>query len=179
MEVEQKNTAGQGFGITALILGIIALLIAFIPCIGMLALIPGVLGIIFAIVGLNQAAQANAARGLVISALVISILGTTIAVVWVFALSSSSFLLKDNFDRITREFTKEFEKEYGKSFEEAVQETSKNLEKELEQLELIPDSLVDELEKMEEPKTPGEAGKNAGKALKEINKELTDTSGHR
>ncbi|NOY38513.1 MAG: hypothetical protein GXO83_13185 [Chlorobi bacterium] len=179
MENEPKNTAGQGFGIAALVLGIIALLIAFIPCIGMLALIPGVIGIVFAIVGLNQAAQANAAKGLVVAALVISILGTTIAVVWVFALSSSSFMIKNNLEKITREFNKEFSKEYGKPFDEAIQETSKNLEKELEQLELAPDSLVNELEQIEKPGSPGEAGQAAGKALKEINKELTDTTRRR
>lgn len=178
MENEQKNTAGQGFGVAALVLGILALLIAFIPCVGMLALIPGVIGIVFAIVGLNQAAQANASRGLVIAALVISILGTTIAVVWVFALSSSSFVIKDTLDKVTREFNNDFTKEYGKSFDKALKETSKNLEEELENMELVSDSLVDELEKIEKPENPGEAGKAAGKALKEINKELSDTTRH-
>ena len=72
---EQKSTAGQGLGIAGLVLGIIALILSFIPCIGWVAIIPGFIAIALCIVGLTQANKANGAKGLIIAALVISILG--------------------------------------------------------------------------------------------------------
>ncbi len=76
---EEKSNAGQGLGIAGLILGIIALIISFIPCLGMYALVPGIIGIILAAIGLSQANKSNGAKGLVIAALVLSILGSMIA----------------------------------------------------------------------------------------------------
>jgi hypothetical protein len=105
MEEEQRttSTAGQGFGITALVLGIIALLTAPIPCIGILALIPGILGIIFAIVALVQASQGHGAKGLIITALVISILGTSISTVWVLVISSPPVMRHSGFRGLTKQ----------------------------------------------------------------------------
>lgn len=79
---EQTSNAGQGLGIAALVLGIVALILAFIPCFGWIALIPGIIAIILAVVALSQASQARAPKGLIIAALVISILGTSVAAVW-------------------------------------------------------------------------------------------------
>jgi hypothetical protein len=102
---EQKttSTAGQGFGITALVLGIIALVTAPIPCIGILALIPGILGIIFAIVALVQASQGHGAKGLIITALVISILGTSISTAWVLVISSPPVMKHSGFRGLTKQ----------------------------------------------------------------------------
>ena len=102
---EQKTTsnAGQGFGITALVLGIIALLTAPIPCIGILALIPGIHGIIFAIVALVQASQGHGAKGLIITALVISILGTSISTVWVLVISRPPVMSHSGFRGLTKQ----------------------------------------------------------------------------
>jgi hypothetical protein len=71
--------AGQGFGVAGFVIGIIALIIAFIPCLGMYALVPGVLALIFSLVALIQANRAHASRGLIIAALVISSVATVIA----------------------------------------------------------------------------------------------------
>jgi len=77
-----KTTAGQGFGIAGLVIGILALVLAFIPCIGVFALAPGAIAIALSIIGLIQANQGNGAKGLIIAALVISILATSIAAIW-------------------------------------------------------------------------------------------------
>jgi phosphate/sulfate permease len=82
MEPEKTSNAGQGLGIAALILGIFSLIVAFIPCFGLFALIPGIIGIILSAVALAQANKAGALKGLIIAALVVSILGTTVALVW-------------------------------------------------------------------------------------------------
>ncbi len=102
-ELKEKTNAGQGFGIAALVLGIIALITAPIPCVGILALIPGMLGIIFAIVALVQASQGQGAKGLIITALVISILGTSISTVWVLIISSPPVMTHAGFRGLTRQ----------------------------------------------------------------------------
>ncbi len=80
---ETKSTAGQGLGIAGLILGILALLIAFIPCVGLFAIIPGIIAIVLSIVALNQAKKGNGSKGIIVAAMVISIVGTLIAILWV------------------------------------------------------------------------------------------------
>lgn len=176
MEEPAKSTAGQGFGIASLILGILALLIAFIPCIGIFALIPGLIAIVLAIVGLSQASSANGSKGIIISGLVISILGTTLAAAWLVFFSASGLFLEkfgndEKIQSIIEEFVGEFENEYGKEIDEAIDETDKNLENTLDALEKGEDfdSLSDE-------EKAGKIGKATGKALKEFNEALKDTT---
>jgi len=95
MEEQVKTAAGQGFGIASLILGIIALLIALIPCIGLFALIPGIIAIVLAIVGLSQANKANGAKGVIIAGLLVPILGTLLAAIWLMFFSAGGALLNE------------------------------------------------------------------------------------
>ena len=67
--------AGKGFGIAGLVVGIIGLLLFCIPFVGFFF---GFLGLIFSIVGLVQANKHNAQKGLIIGALVVSIIATLI-----------------------------------------------------------------------------------------------------
>jgi hypothetical protein len=86
---EAKTNAGQGLGIASLIIGIIAIIMAVIPCIGLIAIIPGVVALVFSIIALNQANNGNGAKGLIIAALVISILATSVAILWGFVFSKT------------------------------------------------------------------------------------------
>ncbi len=142
--VEQvKTTSGQGFGVASLILGIIALLIALIPCIGLFALIPGIVAIVLAIVGLSQASKANGAKGVIIAGLVISILGTTLAAVWLLFFSAGGAILneiKNNpeiegiFEEIIEDISNEIED--SKTFEVTIEsDNTEDMEKTLEDLE--------------------------------------------
>ncbi|MEA1896383.1 MAG: hypothetical protein U9N53_01820 [Bacteroidota bacterium] len=143
MDEQEKTTAGQGFGIASLILGIVALLIALIPCIGLFALIPGIVAIVLAIVGLSQASKANGAKGVIIAGLVVSILGTTIAAVWlIFFSAGGAFLneIKNNpevegiFEEIIEDISDEIKD--SKTFEVTIEsDDSEDLEKTLEDLE--------------------------------------------
>lgn len=58
MEEVNKNS-GQTLGIAALITAIITFVIAVIPCIGLVAIIPGIIAIVLASVGLSQANRAD------------------------------------------------------------------------------------------------------------------------
>ncbi|MFO7923549.1 MAG: hypothetical protein R6U58_07635 [Bacteroidales bacterium] len=79
MDEKGRSNAGQGFGVAGFVIGLIALIISFIPCLGMYALVPGIIALVFCLIAFSQASSANAPRGLIIAALIISVVGTSIA----------------------------------------------------------------------------------------------------
>ena len=79
-EEQTKTKAGMGLGIAGLVLGILALVFSFIPCLGMYAMFPGALAIIFAAIALYQANKGNGSKGMIIAGLVVSIIATIIAI---------------------------------------------------------------------------------------------------
>lgn len=130
---EQNKTAGQGLGIAGLILGILAIPLGIIPCTFFVALVFGVTGIVLSSIGLSQANRMNGAKGLLIAALVCSILGTTIASLWTLTLGKRSTIFKNVLkEEFKEEFGKEFEKAF-KSFGDDMEEVLDDLEKELEE----------------------------------------------
>jgi hypothetical protein len=74
-----QNNSGQNLGIAALITAIITFVLAVIPCVGLIAVIPGIIAIILASVGLSQAARINSARGLLLAGLIIAIIAVMIS----------------------------------------------------------------------------------------------------
>jgi phosphate/sulfate permease len=76
---EVKNNAGQNLGIAALITAIITFVLAVIPCVGLIAIIPGIIAVILASVGLSQANRNNSPRGVLVAGLIISIIAVLIA----------------------------------------------------------------------------------------------------
>ena len=71
-ESKPKNNVVQGLGIASLIFGVIALPVSFIPCCGALAIIPAILGVLMAGVGIVLARSQRASGGLSTAALVVS-----------------------------------------------------------------------------------------------------------
>ena len=81
---EVRNNAGQNLGIAALITAIITFVLAVIPCIGLIAIIPGIIAIILASVGLSQASRNNSPKGVLIAGLIIGIIAAMISVSQIF-----------------------------------------------------------------------------------------------
>jgi phosphate/sulfate permease len=81
---EQKNNSGQNMGIAALITAIITFVLAVIPCVGLIAIIPGIIAIVLASVGLSQAARNNSPRGVLVAGLIIAIIASLISFSQVF-----------------------------------------------------------------------------------------------
>jgi phosphate/sulfate permease len=79
-----RNNSGQNMGIAALITAIITFVLAVIPCVGLIAIIPGIIAIVLASVGLSQAARGNAPRGVLVAGLIIAIIATLISLSQVF-----------------------------------------------------------------------------------------------
>lgn len=132
---EFKTNSGQGLGIAGLVLGIIAIMICFIPCVGILAIVPGLVGVTLSAIAYNQAVKGNGARGVIIAALVISILGSSIALLQGLGLS----YLK-NRPEVFRKLEHRIEKETEK-IDENFEDAGKEMEKVLEQLENVDDSI--------------------------------------
>jgi hypothetical protein len=82
-----RNNSGQSLGVAALITAIITFVLAVIPCVGLIAIIPGIIALVLASVGLSQASRSNSPRGLLIAGLIIAILGTLISVSQVYVAS--------------------------------------------------------------------------------------------
>lgn len=83
MEEVQNNT-GQSLGIAALITAIITFVLSVIPCVGLIAIIPGIIAIVLASVGLSQASRNNSPRGVLLAGLIIAIIASLISVSQVF-----------------------------------------------------------------------------------------------
>jgi hypothetical protein len=81
---EGKNNSGQNLGIAALITAIVTFVLAVIPCVGLIAIIPGIIAIILASVGLSQASRSGAPRGILVAGLIIGIIASLISVSQVF-----------------------------------------------------------------------------------------------
>jgi hypothetical protein len=79
-----QNKSGSSLGIAALIAAIITFVLAVIPCVGIIAIIPGIIAIVLASVGLSQAGRSNAPRGVLIAGLIIAIIASLISTSQVF-----------------------------------------------------------------------------------------------
>ena len=84
MEEEVTTKTGQNLGIAALITAIITFVLAVIPCVGLMAIIPGIIAIVLASVGLSHAARTDSPRGILIAGLIIGIVATMISFSQVF-----------------------------------------------------------------------------------------------
>lgn len=87
MEEEIKKNSGQNLGIAALITAIVTFVLAAIPCVGLIAIIPGIIAIVLASVGLSQAARNDSPRGILIAGLIIAVIACMISLSQVFFFS--------------------------------------------------------------------------------------------
>jgi hypothetical protein len=76
---EVKDNKGQNLGIAALITAVITFVLAVIPCVGLIAIIPGIIAIVLASVGLSQAARSSSPRGVLLAGLIIAIIASMIS----------------------------------------------------------------------------------------------------
>jgi hypothetical protein len=95
------NRSSQNLGVAALITAIVTFIMAIIPCVGVLAIIPGVVAVILAFVGLSRANQNG--RGMVIAALIIGIVASLISLSqWAFIgkMASNKDYWKGDFEKV-------------------------------------------------------------------------------
>ena len=142
--------AGQGFGVAGFVIGLIALIISFIPCLGLYAFVPGIIALIFSIVALTQANRASASRGLIIAALVISSVATVIAS-WQFVMVHRA---ATGFGRFGTEMRDAFRDDFGDEIREKVRRALEDISDfddlpAEDTLEFDADEMIEELERLE------------------------------
>jgi len=79
---ETAKAFGRTLAILGLAFGLLALLLSFVPVIGIIAAAPGVIAFIASIVAVILASKGNGPKGLSSVALAISALGLLIALIW-------------------------------------------------------------------------------------------------
>ena len=93
---EQRSNAGQGLGIAGLVLGIMAIPMGIIPCTFYLGILFGIIGLVLSIVALTQAHRGYGPKGLIIAAMICSVIGFSFASVWGFFLArNGSHIVKE------------------------------------------------------------------------------------
>ena len=71
-------------GVASLVLGIISLIIGFIPLCGSIALVPAIIGVILGIVDIVSKSKKGEKKGTSIAGLILSAIATLIIIFWVF-----------------------------------------------------------------------------------------------
>jgi phosphate/sulfate permease len=76
---EVKNNSGQNMGIAALITAILTFVLAVIPCVGLIAIIPGIIAVVLGSVAMSQANRDNSPHGVALAGLIIGIIAIMIS----------------------------------------------------------------------------------------------------
>jgi hypothetical protein len=113
----QRPTGGQNLGIAALITAIITFVLAVIPCVGLIAIIPGIIAIVLATVGLSQASRSDSPRGVLIAGLIIAVVASLI--------SFSQFF-------VAGKIARKAENKWPKNIENIINDVQENVRNELE-----------------------------------------------
>jgi hypothetical protein len=112
-----RKTSGQSMGVAALITAIVTFVLAVIPCVGLIAMIPGIIAIVLASIGLSQASGSNAPRGVLVAGLIIAIVATLISFSQIF---------------VAGKITDKFKKDFGGEIENVINDVQENV---LDQIE--------------------------------------------
>lgn len=107
----------QNLGVAALITAIVTFVLAVIPCVGIIAVIPGIIAIVLATVGLSQAARQNSPRGLLLAGLIIAVVASLISFSQVFTIGKIAH---------------KAENEWGNNFENIINDVQENVVKSIE-----------------------------------------------
>ena len=112
MEEEKKNQQ-SGVGVGALVTAIIAFLLAVVPCLGLIAIIPAVIAIVLAIIGLSRP---NSVQGMLIGGLVVAIIALMISLSQSFVIGKIANKSGDwgnEIEKVIKDVTDDLEKEFG------------------------------------------------------------------
>lgn len=83
-------------GIAALVLGIISIIIAFIPLCGSIAFLPALIGLVLGIVDIVKKGKTGESKGMAIAGTVLSAIALVFIIFWVFIFSTAA--LTDGID---------------------------------------------------------------------------------
>ena len=91
---------GKGLGIAGIVLGILAAIISFIPCLGVWAFVPGVIGIVLSAISMKQ--SGSGAKGMAIAGLICSIFACCLAGYQYYALTKVGSAFKEGMEQFEK-----------------------------------------------------------------------------
>lgn len=165
-----SGSRGQGFAIAGLVIGIVAIILAIIPCLNIAALFFGIMAVIFSSLAYSQANKDNQPRGIALGGIIISSIAIFIAVLWLVIFASFTDKIKHHFhhfnweefesfedcDDSKMESFEDFEKEFNDmdatKDKDAIKDKEENM-KSMDELEKDLDALENEKPEKEETKS--------------------------
>lgn len=111
-------------GIAALVLGIISIIIAFVPFCGIIAFLPAIVGLILGVIDLVIKSRAKQSKGASIAGVILSTLAIVIMVFWffVFGMALSSGEIQEEFEKLGDELQVEIDNEIQNTIDELDEE---------------------------------------------------------
>lgn len=82
-------------GVASLVLGILALIVAWVPCVGVYALLFSVIGLILGAIGMVKAKKTGEGKGLSIAGFVCNVVATAIAIYWCVIIGGAAVAAND------------------------------------------------------------------------------------
>ena len=113
MEEIKSSNQQSGVGVGALVTAIIAFLLAIVPCLGLIAVIPAVIAIVLAVIGLSRS---NSNQGMLVGGLVVAIIAMMISVSQGFVLgkiANKSGSWATDIESVIKDVTDDLEEEFG------------------------------------------------------------------
>lgn len=103
-EVKNGSTAGT----VSLICGILALLLAFVPCVGMMAIPVEAIALVFGIISIVKAGETKSPVGMAVAGLITSVIALMLSIAWIVVIGRT--VSKElNPDDFVRNFKNKFE----------------------------------------------------------------------
>lgn len=136
-------------GVASLVLGIVGLILSFIPCVGWIALALTIPGVILGAIGISAAKKSGQGKGISVAGLVCSLLATIFAVVWMLLIAGATSATASAIDEIAKEVEKAEKRQAERAEQNRWNSGSEDFERELkresEKLQKELDSKMDEL----------------------------------
>lgn len=112
--------------IAALVLGIVGLVLSFVPCLGMYAIPLTLIAVILGVLGMKPPKDGSPqkGKGMAVAGLVCGLIGTLIAAYWIYAYFSLKSKLNDP----------NFKGEFDKAFKEGMDKAAKDMEKDMKEM---------------------------------------------
>ena len=96
-------------GVVALVLGIISIIIGFIPLCGSIALVPAIIGLILGIVDVAVKSKKGESKGVSIAGVVLTAIAIVVILFWVFVFGAAVSQEMDNYNSQNRTYNSIFD----------------------------------------------------------------------
>ena len=90
----QKGTL---MGIAALVLGIVAVIVGFIPVCGFIALVPAAVGLVLGIIDAKQKSKQKQPKGVSVAGIILNIIAIVVILIWVVVLAKKTDSVGEQF----------------------------------------------------------------------------------